>query len=233
MVNLKMLPNSWKIHYLTSLFNIDCTNNVKFYNGSAYLINFVKLKSNNRIYNMKFYKSLPLFIVVIFIALSSCNDQATYAEMLADEKSSIQNFIDEKGIIVTSDYPDEIPFPDNVYYLTETGLYIHVIDTGRAVNDSLPKNTVVLVRFVETDMEGDTTYSNMFGTSDPYEILYNNVQTKASYGDCKAWHEPLTYVGDGGHVNLIVPTKLGMSMYLNSSTKLTACFYDLRYTFWK
>lgn len=182
---------------------------------------------------MKQFHIIILFFVLLIAAFSSCDDSKTYAELLLDEKSSIQTFMEDKGFTATTVYPDTIPFPEGVFYLTESGLYVHVIDTGKQIIDTIPDNTVITVRFLETDMVGDTTYSNMYGTSDPYELLYNNVQTSTSYGDCKAWHEALDYVGDGGHVNLIVPSKIGMSMYTSSSTELTACFYELWYTFWK
>jgi len=183
---------------------------------------------------MKQYHIFILFFVFLFsAAFSSCDDTPTYAELLNNEKDSISDFMDDMGYTSTTVYPDTVPFPDGLFFKTESGLYIHVIDTGKQVIDTIPNNTVILVRFLETDMEGDTTYSNMFGTSDPYELLYNNVQTSTTYGDCEAWHEALDYVGDGGHVNLIVPSKIGMSMYASSSTALTACFYDIRYTFWK
>jgi hypothetical protein len=172
-------------------------------------------------------------VILLGWALAACDDTKTYAEQLAEEKVSIQQFIKNRGYIIAKTYPDTIPFPENVFYKTESGLYIHVLDTGKQVNSSLPDNKVVLVRFLEENMDGDTTYMNLYGTGDPYEIYYNNVQTSVSYGDCQGWHEPLEYVGDGGHVYVIVPSKLGMSMYSSSSSSLTACFYELRYTFCK
>ncbi|MDP4276113.1 MAG: DUF4827 family protein [Bacteroidota bacterium] len=181
-------------------------------------------------------KRFPLLLVLVAVltnVLISCDNTKTYAEQLADEKASIQAFIKDRGYKITTTYPDTIPFPDNVFYKTSTGLYIHVIDTGAQIIDTIPTNTVVTVRFNEVSMDGDTTYTNMYGTGDPYELFYGNVQTSVTYGDCKAWHEPLKYVGDGGHVFIIAPSKLGMSMYSSSSSTLTPCFYELRYTFWK
>jgi hypothetical protein len=102
--------------------------------------------------------------------LVACDDTKTYAEQLAEEKVSIQHFLKDRGYIITNTYPDTIPFPENVFYKTKSGLYIHVLDTGRQVNTSLPDNQVILVRFLEVNMDGDTTYTNLYGTSDPYEI---------------------------------------------------------------
>jgi hypothetical protein len=181
-------------------------------------------------------RKLPLLLLLITIigfGFMACSDQTTYAEQLAAEKAAIKAFIADKGYTVTSTYPDSIPFPEGVFYKTASGLYVHVLDTGLQVISEIPDNTPIEVRFIETDMDGDTIYHNMFGSSDPYEIFYNNVQSSVSYGDCEAWHEALDYVGDGGHVYLIVPTELGMSSYSSSSSDLNPSYYELRYTFWK
>lgn len=174
-----------------------------------------------------------LFAVVAASVLSSCSSSATYAEELKSEKASIQDFIKDKGYTITSVKPKTVPYPDGVFFEDSTGLYVHVIDTGSCIIDSIPTNTPIEVRYLETDMDGDTTYTNMYSSTTPIEIFYNNVTSTSSYwGDCQAWHAALRYVGDRGHVELIVPASLGMSYYTTSSA-LVACYYELRYTFWK
>jgi hypothetical protein len=177
-----------------------------------------------------------LAVVALFALLAgtftACDDSATYAEQLSDEKDAIKEFIKDNKFTVGDTIPTVTPWPKGYYYKTESGLYVHVIDTGTQVIDTIPNNTVISVRFYELDMDGEETYSNMYGSDDAYEILYNNVNSTASYGDCLAWHEGLDYVGDYGHIQMIVPASLGMSYYTTSSA-LTAVFYDLRYTFWK
>jgi len=175
---------------------------------------------------------LSCFLMVA-TGLVSCDDTETYAEQLAQEKEDIKSFMKERGYTTTSTYPDTIPFPEGVFYRTSSGLYIHVLDTGTSIRSYIPENTVYLVRFLETDMSGDTIYQNINDASgDPYTIYYDNVQTSVSYGDCEAWHEPLEYIGNEGHVYLIVPTELGMPVYSSTTTSLTPCFYELRYTLW-
>lgn len=176
------------------------------------------------------------FIILAFFAViagffSSCSDSKTYAEQLQEEESSIQTFILDRGYTITSVIPDTVPWPNGVFYKTESGLYVHVIDTGITVIDTIPTNTVINVRYLETDMNGDTTYTNMKGSSNAAEIMYGNIDSQVSW-DCLAWHEPLDYVGDGGHVYIITPADLGMSAY-TSSGALVARFYELRYNFWK
>jgi len=176
--------------------------------------------------------SVAALFALLAIALSSCSSSLTYANQLADEKTSIKDFITTNHYKVVDTIPSVVPWPDSVYYLTKSGLYVHVLDTGAFVNKSIQTNTVISVRFNETDMAGEQGYTNMYGTGDPVELLYNNVSSSATYGDCLAWHEGLDYVGDGGRIQMIVPASLGWSMY-TSSTALTAMYYELRYTFWK
>lgn len=173
-----------------------------------------------------------LLALLMTVGFAACEDQDTYAEQLAKEKADIKAFMDKRGYSVTSTYPDTVPFPEGVFYQTESGLYVHVVDTGIRKDKAIPQNTLVLVRFLEVNMQGDTVYQNMFGTGDPFELFYGNVQTTVTYGDCQAWHDPLTYVADGGHVYIITPTKLGMPMYTSTTVSLTPCFYELRYQFW-
>ncbi|MCX6308244.1 MAG: DUF4827 family protein, partial [Bacteroidia bacterium] len=177
-------------------------------------------------------KIFPLvtLIALLAVAISSCDSNLTYANQLDAEKQSIKDFISNNNYQVVDTIPSIVPWPTGVYYLTKSGLYVHVLDTGAYVNKAIQTNTVINVRFVETDMAGVTGYTNMSGTGNPVELLYNNVSTSATFGDCKAWHEGLTYVGDGGHVQMIVPASLGWSMY-TSTAALTAKFYELRYTF--
>ncbi len=171
-------------------------------------------------------------LALLAIAISSCDSNLTYANQLDAEKTSIKDFISRNNYKVVDTIPSIVPWPTGVYYLTKSGLYVHVIDTGAFVNKAIQTNTVISVRFLENDMAGELGYTNMYGAADPVELLYNNVSTSATYGDCKAWHEGLTYVGDGGNIQMIVPASLGWSMY-TSSAALTAKFYELKYTFWK
>lgn len=171
-------------------------------------------------------------LVLLTMAISSCSSSLTYANQLEEEKTSIKDFIATNKYQIVDTIPSVVPWPDGVFYLTESGLYVHVVDTGAFVDPSIQTNTVINVRFVETDMEGEQGYTNMYGTGDPIELLYNNVSSSASYGDCLAWHEGLDYVGDGGRIQMIVPASIGWSMY-TSSAALTAMYYELSYTFWK
>lgn len=178
-------------------------------------------------------KRFPLWLLgfcLLVVSLVACDKTETYADQLALEKSTIKAFMNDSGYTVTTVYPDTIPFPDGVFYKNEEGLYIHVIDTGYSVQKYIPKNTPYEVRYLEINLSTRAVLQNMYGaTNDAFEIFYNYIQSTVSYGDCKAWHQALSYVGDHGHVYLIVPTSLGMSVYSSTTKSLTPCFYELRY----
>jgi len=163
-------------------------------------------------------------------AFLSCDSTATYAELLSDEKSSIKSFMQLRGYTVTNTIPTTVPWPDSVFYKTESGMYIHVIDTGTTVIDTIPDYRPIIVRYVEYDMNDSLGYNNMYSAGETCEILYNKVSSSATYEDCVAWHEALDFVGDYGHVYIIAPAEIGWSAY---SDAVTAHFYELRYTFEK
>lgn len=176
--------------------------------------------------------SIVALLAVLALSISSCDSDLTYANQLEAEKTAIKDFIKNNNFKVVDTIPSVVPWPTGVYYLTESGLYVHVLDTGSYVNKAIQTNTVISVRFDETDMDGKDAYTNMNGTGEPVELLYNNVSSSATFGDCLAWHEGLDFVGDGGRIQMIVPASIGWSMY-TSTTALTAMFYELSYTFWK
>lgn len=181
---------------------------------------------------------LPL---VLLLMVCSCGRKTkTYAQQLKEMQESIANFMDDHGYKLTDEMPTAVPWTDKdgrpLFYKLESGLYLNIIDTGYTAGT--PKGTVVCVRYTEMSVSGDSiTYSNMGSGFDPAEITYGKINTSGGnsyyWGDCQAWHEPLGYVGDYGHVRIIAPNDLGMPVYDNSSVSLLAHFYELKYTFWR
>lgn len=180
-------------------------------------------------------------ICLLLLAFGSCQDYKTYAQQLEEMEEYIEDFMKQHDYVITETQPDSIPWLDEkgrrMFYETETGVYMHVIDTGKSAGN-VKKGQVVMVRYTEMSVKGDSvTYSNLNGSFDPVEICYGTVNTGGNYsyywGDCPAWHEALTYVGDYGHVMLIAPTDQGMPIYNNSQVELLSHFYELKFTFWK
>ena len=187
------------------------------------MINFVSMK-----------RVLPILILFVLLAASftSCDNSMTYAEQLKDEKQSIKDYIQTKNIQVVDTIPTVVPWPNGVYFKTESGLYVRVLDTGDLVQTDIPENTFFTVRYNEKYLDGDDHFSNMNSSGDPIELIYGKVGSTSSYADCVAWHEGLDFVGKNGHIEMIVPASIGWSVYTTTSS-LTAMYYEMRYSFWE
>lgn len=187
------------------------------------------------------HRILPSLLLALAVLLAACNkDVITYAEQLEAEQKSIKNFMKDNDFLLIDSVPTQVPWQDDagrkLFYLSSSGLYLHVVDTGLQAGNTA-NNTLVCIRYIERSMDGDTTYSNMNSATDPIEIFFNTVSTGTTsstyfWGDCKAWHEPLNYVGDLGRVLIVAPASIGMPYY-SAGNMMEARFYDLRYTFWK
>ncbi len=179
--------------------------------------------------------------LLVMLSFAACSKYKTYAQQLEEMEEYIEAFFAHHEYVVTETLPQQVPWLDaeghRLFYKTESGIYIHVVDTGLQAGNT-KAGQVVLVRYTEMSIKGDSvTYSNMNSSYEPVEICYGTVDTggQSSYywGDCQAWHEALTYVGDYGHVMLVAPTDMGMPIYNNSQSELLAHYYELKFTFWK
>lgn len=133
------------------------------------------------IINTKDYKmrKLPIYLLASFVIIamiSSCSHTKTYADMLADQKNQIENFIGTKNIEVISasafsQMLDEegkmLPAEaakmteKNQYALFSNGLYLQVVDAG--VGDTIKSRDNVVVRYVEYNIaSADTTTLNVY-----------------------------------------------------------------------
>ncbi|MBP5170836.1 MAG: DUF4827 family protein [Bacteroidales bacterium] len=188
---------------------------------------------------MKTLRTTILLLAAVLTGLTACSKYKTYAQQLEEMEDSIDAFMLAHDYVEVPTMPASVPWTDSQgrrqFYKTSSGLYLHVADTGYSAGH-VKKGQVVYVRYTEMSVKGDSiTYSNMKGASSPVEICYGTVNTGMSnnyyWGDCQAWHEPLQYVGDYGHVMVIAPTDLGMPVYNQSQAELLAHYYELRYTF--
>ena len=172
--------------------------------------------------------SFILSLITIIVLISSCNDQKTAQELIQEEKKAIERFIARNGIRTLSSYPKDGVFAENEYYRNPDGLYIHVVDSGngrRAVNAD-----EIQVRFSEIQyFKSDTTStSSDYISAYPFAFLYGNPYSYDSYYSCIGWAIPLSYVGEGAVVNLIIPSNLGAT---NDQNAYRPVFYKgLRYT---
>jgi hypothetical protein len=108
--------------------------------------------------------------------------------------------------------PASVPYPENVFYKTSTGLYINITDAGDMASDSLEVNDEIVFRYKKytLDAKADTSsYLNTVDSADPKTFNYYDFTQEQS---CKGWHEAVSYMKyNNAQAKIIVYSKLGFS----------------------
>lgn len=197
---------------------------------------------------MKKLVLLVLSVIGCCMAFQACSDDKTYADMLKEEKRAIAKFISDSNITVLSqrefvDRGYNTDVSKNEYVLTQSGVYMQIIDKGsEAAADTFRNNDLILVRFEEymvTDTLVSLKCSNLTlpyyvdefrytKTSSSINAIFTNGILKNTYGSSAVpagWLVPFEYVRDGAHVKLIIPSKMGHQTSMNY---VRPYFYDIK-----
>jgi hypothetical protein len=195
-------------------------------------------------------KKLTLFFLALFavgFAFQACDNTKTYAEMLDDEKDAIKAFIKDSNIVVISQSEfyardSTTDVSKNEYVQLASGVYMQIVDKGSSnPADTIKPNDVILVRFEERGlMAVDGVKSYLSNLNDPtlvdefkYTVTSSSIAgifTKGymylSYGTSvpAGWLVTLSYVRDGAHVKLIVPSKMGQKKAMQ---QVYPYYYDI------
>ncbi|MCI6894392.1 MAG: DUF4827 domain-containing protein [Bacteroidales bacterium] len=166
-------------------------------------------------------KMLLLSLVAVTIGATSCSNNKSYAEQLADERVAVNLFL--AGQRVVNDIPADTIFETGsnapYYRIDEDGnVYMQVLsNTGL---DARPKtDDVVYFRYMRYNVitwcvnNGDAAkVGNMDDMKNPSTyFLYDNytVETSVQYG--QGIQMPLQFVGVGSEVNLIIKSQKGLT----------------------
>jgi hypothetical protein len=153
-------------------------------------------------------------------------DPSSYENLSKEEKSSIANYIARNNIKVISKVPTNNIWAENEYLRTSNGLYIHIVDTGNALPDTVVSGQLVISRYrkISLDAEPDTVKS-FWTTAEspyPYEFSYN-VSGEAFTG----FQEAVSIMKRNNSVaKIIVPSKIGTSDDLDA---VKAYAYDFKF----
>ena len=171
--------------------------------------------------NLKF-KFVLLSLVAVVCCTSSCSDNKSYAEQLADERVAVNLFLAGKKVI-NEIHADSIlqTGKDAPYYrIDENGnVYLQVIsNTGldqRPKTDELIYFRYMRFNIVDWCVNGEddiTLVGNMNDMNNPTTyFLYDNysVDVSSQYGE--GIQLPLKFVGMGSEVNVIIRSQVGIS----------------------
>lgn len=171
-------------------------------------------------------------------ALTSCNDDQSYADLLTKENQSTNVFLADQRVI--NEIPTDTNFvfqtgPDAPYYrLDEDGnLYMQVIDPGTRGNYA-KQDEMIYFRYTRWNLEtyaktgdlgeGNGNESNM--SSDNTFFRYQNFTLNSSRQWGTGIQMPLKYVGYYGRVNLVVKSQYGLTSEIS---QVIPYLYDITY----
>lgn len=166
-------------------------------------------------------KLLLLSLVAVVCCTTSCSDNKSYAEQLADERVAVNYFLAGKKVI--NEVPADTIFQtgkDAPFYRIDPdgNVYMQVItNTGL---DQRPKtDEVVYFRYMRFNIitwcesGGEIIESgNMNDMSNPSTyFLFDNYTVDASSSYGQGLQLPLKFVGLGSEVNVIIKSQMGIS----------------------
>ncbi len=173
-------------------------------------------------------------VIVQLLALTSCDDNKSYAERLDDETKYINNYLADQRVI--GHKPENNDFeigPDAPYYRMDgDGLvYMRVISKGD-LDDMAKKNDLVYIRFTRYNLTGyangelpegsgnsdDVTYSEQF--------RYQNSQSQSTVTWGEGIQLPLEYLGYGCEVDLVIRSQAGRN---EDIANVIPYMYNVRY----
>ena len=171
--------------------------------------------------DMRKLTTLFLMFSAVICAFVGCDDGKTYAEKIEDESRAIDRFVDDKGWVVTEEYPTG-KFKENVYFKHSSGCYFHVIDSGNGVRPTFRQEVLVRHRgrllFMSDSLRiGGNWYSPL-----PIEFVKGAIDPN-SYVVPQAWDVAMDFVGDGAMVSMLVPSMLSV---VDERNNVEPSYYD-------
>lgn len=182
-------------------------------------------------------KNLVKFITLAFvsaIALSSCSDNKTYAELLTDENHYVNCFLADHRVVnsipadTVFEYGSDAPY----YRLDEDGnLYMQVVNPGTK-GEKVKYNDLIYFRFTRYNLayydngELPTAEGNDEVLGGNLSFRYGNYEINSSYSYGQGIQTPLMYLPIDAQVNIVIKSQLGMPSEISY---VTPYLYSIRY----
>lgn len=177
-----------------------------------------------------------LFSAIIAFALSSCNDNQSYADLLNTERRATNAYL--ANCRVVNEIPKDSVFEvgkDAPFYRIdpEGNVYMQVIKAGDRKNDKAKSSEKIYFRYMRYDLKYWYQYGEMLG--DGNENNMNAAPTYFNYGDYSTtissqWgygiQLPLSFLGVDSEVNLIIKSQFG---WASEISEVRPYLYHIRY----
>lgn len=189
------------------------------------------------------FTTLVTLVVMLLLGqgvLTSCRDRQhikSLSEMLRDEEKMIKGFIQEQQMNVQEGSEDQRTFDPAVWYKFPNGVYMQVLNKGTDL--AKPDRTRVMLRmkgrFIAPDY--NKSFDNLSkGYQQSTEFIYINSRDRSGsihykliqeqFGHsvdglmCEGIAYPLTLVGNGAKVRLLIPFLLGPNIAYNAGAPM-------------
>ncbi len=174
---------------------------------------------------MRYFLVLLFSVLLTGFALSSCDDNVTFADELAAEQDLINGFIERNNLTVVDEMPTAFPWPEKVFYKSNSGLYFRLTSEGDvASGDTIESGDMVVARFLQYTLnEKADTLSNLSTLDFPYPTTFNYLDYSQV---CVGWHEAVGYMKrHNSEATIIVFSRIGFSQFNRPATPIG---YDLK-----
>jgi hypothetical protein len=164
--------------------------------------------------------------VIILLSLVACNNKETFSQLQEKEEQTIREYIKDNNYQIVTEKPTK--WEKNVFYLTPSGLYIHIESIGdTTVSINKDARTKIGYRTLEYQLDKvKTVISDKLNSSDypdPIIITYGDLSSYNAIGS--GMYEALGIMNSkGAKAKLIVPSALNTKTY---SYNLIPTCYDV------
>jgi hypothetical protein len=180
---------------------------------------------------------IGLMAVAVAMGMASCDDSKSYAELLTDEAHAINAFLANQNVILEPPADGSfITGEDAPYYrMDEEGnVYMQVIDMGDT-SQMAKSNELIYFRFTRYslnyyDADADEL-TDGWGNADDLSVGSASFRFGSySDSDSEEWGSglqlPLSYIGLGGQVNLVIRSQYGLNSEI---ANVIPYVYNVRY----
>ncbi len=172
-----------------------------------------------------------VFSLLAMLSIVSCEDVKvkTFSELKEEEATAIERLIKDKNLQVEECKLDKLPayIDKNIYYKMPNGLYLRVIDAGKTKIQRDDKINLMFKGFMFSKEEANLfsldnlskanreitsfIYTHFYNQGDVHFRLIPQESVVPNYDRfmCEGLAYPMSLLGDGAIVSLIIPFKLG------------------------
>lgn len=188
---------------------------------------------NNRLLNKP-----VLLVLLVLVALVSCNDDRSYADRLNEERNAVNAFLANHRVAmsVPKDSVFEVGTDAPYYRLDPDGnIYMQVLNAGDRIGDRAKKGEPIYFRYSRYNLTNWYAYGTLVASEDGNEKSMSSSPAYFNYNDytlpsSSQWgyglQYPLLFLGVECEVNLVVKSQFG---FTNELSYVTPFLFHVRY----